>query len=129
MSTVSYCWSFSFHIRAGLHPGTSKCDRRQATLTTIHADVTPDVCIWSFNIPEKTLVPKCSVFSVLSILPPFFLLDEIPPLSQCMPRCLYLSSDRQGWQVLCCLWESSTWKCSWFFLETNFSNTLLFQEP
>lgn len=38
-----------------------------------------------------------------------------------MPRHLYLGSDRQGWQLIRCWWESSTWKKSrCFLLKTNF---------
>lgn len=34
----------------------------------VHTDITLEVCIRSFNIPERTSVPKCSVFSGFSVL-------------------------------------------------------------
>lgn len=66
--TVSHCHGFSFHIRAGLQPGSSKYKSRQAALTPIHTDIIPEVCMRSFNIPERMSVPKCSVFSGFSVL-------------------------------------------------------------
>lgn len=112
--TVSQCHGFSFHIRAGLQPGSSKAGKQLST--PIHTDIIPEVCIRSFNIPERMSVPKSYVFSGFSVLSVRW--NSTSTLMRAQTSMPQFGQARLTARVA--WWESSTQKkSSRFLLKTN----------